>query len=211
MRTRIKICGLTRARDVRAAVAAGADAIGLVFYPPSPRYVAPRRALEVVRDIPPFITVVGVFCDADKAAVREAIDTVPLDLLQFHGSESAEYCRGWPQPYLKGIAMRDNVDVRVEAARFADARGILVDSAVAGAAGGTGATFDWRRLADICDVPLVLAGGLTVENVATAIRTVRPYGVDVSSGVESEKGIKDQRKIERFVCAVRSADEGGTE
>ncbi|MDH3639418.1 MAG: phosphoribosylanthranilate isomerase [Gammaproteobacteria bacterium] len=206
MRTRIKICGITRPLDALAAAAAGVDAIGLIFYRDSPRYVRPEQACEVIRTVPPFVTVVGVFFDAEDAAVAEVVESVPVDMLQFHGDESPEYCTAWPRPYLKGIRMRDNTDILGAAMRFHTARGLLVDTYAPGSPGGTGEVFDWGRVEGTVETPLILAGGLTAENVGAAIEKVRPYAVDVSSGVEIEKGIKDDQKIMRFVQAVHQAD-----
>ena len=206
MRTRIKICGITRPADALTAAAAGADAIGLVFYPDSPRYIRPEEARALIRMMPPFIAVVGVFFDATEAAVSEVVETVPVHILQFHGDETPEYCTAWSRPYLKGIRMRDNADLTREAKRFSSARALLVDTYAREHPGGTGKPFDWNRVKGELALPLILAGGLTAENVGTAIKEVHPYAVDVSSGVESEKGIKDSRKIAHFVQAVRRAD-----
>jgi phosphoribosylanthranilate isomerase len=204
MRTRVKICGITRVEDGLAAAAAGADAIGLVFAD-SPRRVTAAQAARIAAALPPFITVVGLFVDAPAIVIREILGQVPLDLLQFHGRESPEACRGHGRPYIKAIAMQEAVDVKAEAQRFADAAGLLLDSFHARLAGGSGQTFDWARVPSDLGRPLILAGGLTSDNVAAAIRAVRPYAVDVSSGVESSKGIKDAAKIAAFVMAVAGA------
>lgn len=206
MRTRIKICGLTREADVEAAVAAGADAVGFVFYPPSPRAVDVDRAAELARRIPPFVEVVGLFVNATPADVRAACAAVPISLLQFHGDEDAAYCRQFSRPWLRAARVRKGLDLVEFARSFPDARGLLLDAFVDGYGGG-GHVFDWTLIPP--DLPgfLVLSGGLTAANVGDAIERVRPAAVDVSSGVESGKGIKDHAKIAAFVAAVRKADE----
>lgn len=210
MKTRIKICGLTRECDVDAAVAAGADAIGFVFYPPSPRYVTPQRAAELARRIPPFIDVVGLFVNAAPEDVLAICAQVPINLLQFHGDETPEYCQQFARPWLRAARVREGLDLIEFARSFADARGLLLDAFVEGYGGG-GHVFDWTLIPP--DLPgfLVLSGGLTAGNVGQAIERVRPQAVDVSSGVEisgkAGKGIKDQDKIAAFVAAVRKADE----
>lgn len=207
---RIKICGLTRECDVDAAVAAGADAIGFVFYPPSPRYVTPQRAAELARRIPPFIDVVGLFVNAAPEEVLASCAQVPINLLQFHGDETPDYCRQFARPWLRAARVREGLDLIEFARSFADARGLLLDAFVEGYGGG-GHVFDWTLIPP--DLPgfLVLSGGLTADNVGQAIERVRPQAVDVSSGVEisgkAGKGIKDQDKIAAFVAAVRKADE----
>ena len=206
MRTRIKICGLTREEDVDAAVAAGADAIGFVFYPASPRYVAPQRAAELARRIPPFVEVVGLFVNEAPMVVRAVCETVPLSLLQFHGDEDAASCRQFSRPYLRAARVRPGLDLIEFASSFPDARGLLLDAFVEGYGGG-GHVFDWTLIPPDLTSFLVLSGGLTATNVGDAIRRVRPVAVDVSSGVETGKGIKDHSKIAAFVAAVRKADE----
>ena len=205
MKTRIKICGLTREEDVDAAVAAGADAIGFVFYPPSPRYVTPQRAAELVARIPPFVDVVGLFVNEAPDVVRAACKALPINVLQFHGDEDAAYCRQFDRPYLRAARVRPGLDLVEFARSFSDARGLLLDAFVDGYGGG-GHVFDWTLIPP--DLPgfLVLSGGLTAANVGDAIRRVRPTAVDVSSGVEAGKGIKDHDKIAAFVAAVRAAD-----
>lgn len=206
MKTRIKICGLTREEDVDAAVEAGADAIGLVFYPPSPRYVSPQRAAALVKRIPPFVDVVGLFVNENPADVRAVCSEVPINLLQFHGDEDAVYCRQFDHPYLRAARVRPGLDLVEFGRSYSDARGLLLDAFVDGYGGG-GHVFDWKLIPH--DLPgfLVLSGGLTVANVGEAIARVRPVAVDVSSGVEMGKGIKDHSKITAFVAAVRKADE----
>lgn len=206
MRTRIKICGLTREADVEAAVAAGADALGFVFYPPSPRYVTPLRAAELIRRVPPFVDVVGLFVNEAPEVVRAACETLPINILQFHGDEDAAYCRQFSRPYLRAARVRPGLDLVEFARAFPDARGLLLDAFVEGYGGG-GHVFDWSLIPPHLPAFLVLSGGLTVANVDEAVRRVRPVAVDVSSGVEMSKGIKDHSKIAAFVAAVRKADE----
>jgi phosphoribosylanthranilate isomerase len=198
MHTRVKICGITRHKDGLAAAAAGADAVGLVFAD-SPRRVAPEQARAIAGALPPFIKVVGLFVDAPAEAVRAVLGRVPLDLLQFHGREAPDYCRTFGRPYIKTIHMKDDVDAAGTAGRYSDAAGILFDAFDPRLAGGSGATFDWSRVPRDLAMPVILAGGLTPDNVAEAVRTVRPYAVDVSSGVESSKGIKDAAKVAAFI------------
>lgn len=209
---RVKICGITRPDDGRHAARAGADAIGLVFYPPSPRYVSPRQAADIVAALPPFVTTVGLFVDAPPEQIAALLEEVPLDMLQFHGDESPEYCAGFQRPWIKALRMRDGVDPRAEADRYgaAGARGLLVDSYVPGVPGGTGERFDWGRLPADPTLPLVLAGGLDPANVAEAVRRVRPWAVDVSGGVEvigvdgrRQGGIKDPGAVSAFIRAAR--------
>jgi len=205
MKTRIKICGLTREEDVDAAVAAGADAIGFVFHPPSPRYIVPQRAAELARRIPPFIDVVGLFVNEAPEVVRAACDALPINILQFHGDEDASYCHQFARPYLRAARVRPGLDLIEFARSFPESRGLLLDAFVEGYGGG-GHLFDWRLIPS--DLPgfLVLSGGLNAGNVGDAVRRVRPVAVDVSSGVEMSKGIKDHAKIAAFVAAVRAAD-----
>ncbi len=206
MRTRIKICGLMREEDVDAAVAAGADAIGFVFYPASPRYVTPQRAAKLAKRIPPFVDVVGLFVNETPEVVRAACATLPINVLQFHGDEDAAYCRQFSRPWLRAARVRAGLDLVEFARSFPDARGLLLDAFVEGYGGG-GHIFDWTLIPPELPSFLVLSGGLTVANVGEAIRRVRPVAVDVSSGVEMSKGIKDHSKIAAFVAAVRKADE----
>jgi len=206
MKTRIKICGLTREEDVDAAVAAGADAIGLVFYPPSPRYVTPERAAQLVKRIPPFVDVVGLFVNEPADVVRAACAALPINVLQFHGDESPDYCRQFARPYLRAARVKPGFDLVEFAGLFPDARGLLLDAFVEGYGGG-GHVFDWALIPPGLPGFLVLSGGLSAENVGDAIERVRPVAVDVSSGVEMSKGIKDHSKIAAFVAAVRKADE----
>jgi phosphoribosylanthranilate isomerase len=202
--TRIKMCGLTRLEDVKAAVDAGADAIGLVFYPPSPRYVDLQTAATLARAVPPFVTIVGLFVNAGPATVNETLATVPLHVLQFHGDENEDYCRQFNRPYLKAARVKPGMDLVQYAAGFPSAQAILLDAFVDGYGGG-GKVFDWSVIPMDLGKPIVLSGGLDAGNVGEAIARVRPAAVDVSSGIESAKGIKDVEKIRVFVAAVRAA------
>jgi len=207
MRTRVKICGVTRAEDGVAAAHAGADAIGLVFYPASPRAVSMDSARQIVDALPPFVSVVALFVDAEQDLVHRALEEVHIDLLQFHGDESPEQCAAFRRPYIKALRMRAGTDVKVHAARYATAAGLLLDTYRPGTPGGTGRSFDWRWIPAQLDRPVILAGGLRPDTVAEAVRTVHPYAVDVSGGVEVAKGIKDPNKMAAFVRSVRVADE----
>ncbi len=204
-RTRIKICGITRPEDLQAVLAAGADAIGFVFHPPSPRYVEREVAASLIGRVPPFVTRVGLFVNADPAVVKAALAAMPLDLLQFHGDEDPRYCEQFGRPYVKVARMAPGLDLVEFARAFASAQGILLDAHVE-SYGGAGKTFDWSLVPESLPLPVILSGGLTAGNVGDAIRMVRPWAVDVSSGVEVAKGIKDASMIAAFVAAVRSAD-----
>lgn len=205
-RTRIKICGITRPGDAVAAAEAGADAIGLVFYPSSPRAVTISQARNICAALPPFVTRVGLFVDSEREAVAEVVAAAPIDLLQFHGAEKAADCEGYGVPYIRAARVQPGFDLDQFTSRYAGACGILLDSYQDGIQGGTGAAFDWSLIPDRRDKPLILAGGLTVENVAGAIRRVRPFAVDVSSGVESAKGIKDVGRIAAFIREVQNVE-----
>ena len=205
MRTRIKICGLRHEADVDAAVAAGADAVGFVFYAPSPRSITPQRAGELAARLPPFVTPVGLFVNASGAEVAEAVAAVPHLLLQFHGDEAPSQCREAGRPYLRAARMAPGLDLLDFAARFGDARAILLDAFVSGYGGG-GEVFDWSLIPPVRPFELVLSGGLNPGNVGEALERVQPYAVDVSSGVERSKGVKDRDAIHRFCAAVRAAD-----
>jgi len=206
IRTRVKICGLTRVSDVEAAVAAGADALGFVFYPPSPRAVTPEQAARLCAKLPPFVSAVGLFVDASPEGVRATLDQVPLDLLQFHGDEAPDYCASFGRRWIKALRMRPGVDLMAERARYAGGSGLLLDAYDPARAGGTGQCFDWDRIPPEIASSVVLAGGLDANNVAEAVERVRPYGVDVSGGVEAAKGIKDQDRINAFMQGVRDGD-----
>lgn len=204
-RTRIKICGLTRRQDVLSAIDAGADAVGLVFYPPSPRAVSFSQAAELARLVPPFVTLVGLFVNPDPAFVKEALTRVPLQLLQFHGEEPEDACSGYGRPWIKAARMRAGFDLAEFSRSHSAAAGILLDAYVEGYGGG-GKIFDWSLISPGLGRPLILSGGLDPGNVSEAVRRVRPWAVDVSSGVESAKGIKDASLIESFISGVRRAD-----
>ena len=209
MRTRVKVCGITRPAHARAAAEAGADAIGLVFYPPSPRYLAAERAAEIRDALPPFVQTVALFVNPDAAQVAQVIGRVRPALLQFHGEETPQFCAQFGMPYIKacrvGHGVRQTVELLEYLRPFSSACGWLVDSHVA-QYGGVGERFDWSIVPRGFERPLVLSGGLAPDNVAEAIRRVHPWGVDVSSGVESGKGIKDPAKIAAFIAEVRNAD-----
>lgn len=200
---RIKICGITRVEDALAAAAAGADAIGLVFYAPSPRAVSAVQARQIISALPPFVTSVGLFVNASAQEVKAVLAEVPLDVLQFHGDEPADFCKQFGRPYLKALRVRAGDDLNALAAQWPEASGILLDSYKAGVPGGTGEIFDWSLIPTERTWPLVLAGGLAAENVADAITRAAPWAVDVSGGVEQAKGIKDADKINSFVREVK--------
>ncbi|MBK7017649.1 MAG: phosphoribosylanthranilate isomerase [Sulfuritalea sp.] len=209
-RTRIKICGITREEDLDAAVAAGADALGFVFYAQSPRHVSPQRAARLVARVPAFVKTVGLFVNESTDVVAEVLNEVPLDLLQFHGDEDAGYCAAFRRPWIKAARVKQGFDLLEYARCFAGAPGIaglLLDAHVEGYGGG-GQAFDWALIPPSLPLPMVLSGGLNPGNVGEAIRRVRPWAVDVSSGVERAKGIKDMRKISEFIAGVRDADAG---
>ena len=203
--TRVKICGITRVEDGLACAQLGADAIGLVFYAPSPRNVSVEQARAIMRALPPFLTTVGLFVDADPADVSAVLAQLPLDLLQFHGNESPAYCDGFNRPYMKAARVKPSLDLVQYAAQYAQARGLLLDAHVEGVAGGTGQAFDWKLIPEKLPLPVVLSGGLHPDNVTEAIKRVQPAAVDVSSGVEAAKGIKDAAKIAAFMQGVRHA------
>jgi phosphoribosylanthranilate isomerase len=204
MRTRVKICGMTRRQDADFAAESGADAIGLVFYPPSPRALTIAQAQDVVSGIAPFVSVVGLFVDPDKEQVSQCLDALPVDIIQFHGNESPAFCEQFARPYIKAIRMKPGTDLKLLTEAHSKARGFLLDAYQPGVPGGTGKTFDWSLIADI-DRPVILAGGLNAGNVQQAIQQVRPFAVDVSGGVESEKGIKSHDKISAFMREVANA------
>ncbi len=205
MRTRVKICGITRVEDALEAVRQGADAIGLVFYTKSPRNVTLAQAAEIVSKVPAFVTVVGLFVDAEPAFIQEVLSSVKLDLLQFHGDETPSACRQYSRPYMKAIRVKNGTNLVQYAADYADARALLLDAFAEGVPGGTGLVFDWSLIPQNLPLPVVLAGGLNAENVGVAIEQVRPYAVDVSGGVEASKGIKDAAKIAAFMRGVSNA------
>lgn len=210
-RVRVKICGITRLEDAQAAIAAGADALGFVFYPPSPRYVAPEMAAAIIRQLPPFVTTVGLVVDPAVEEVRALLRQLPLSLLQFHGDEDNAFCAQFGHAWIKALAVKPDTDLAAVAATYPDAAGLLLDAWHPDLRGGTGQTFDWSRIPAQLQKPLILAGGLTPENVAGAVHQVRPYAVDVSGGVEARaadgrpcKGIKDAELIKAFIAGVNA-------
>jgi len=206
MNTQIKICGITNKNDARVAVRAGADALGFIFYAPSSRFVDYGDAAEIIGDLPPFVTTVAVVVNETVNDVQNLLNKVPVNILQLHGDETPGLCESYGFPYIKAIRARTIADAAVEARKYPGARSVLLDTLVSDQYGGTGESFTWQRLPDSLHQPIILAGGLDPENVARAIRTVRPYAVDVSSGVEIAKGHKDPVKIKRFTDAVRSVE-----
>jgi phosphoribosylanthranilate isomerase len=202
MRTRIKICGFTRVEDAVFAARLGVDAIGLVFYAPSPRNVQINQANEIVKALPAFVTVVALFVDEQESVIRKVLEQVPIDCLQFHGDEPPEACRVYGKRYIKALRMQEGMDVAELAKQYHDADGLLLDAYHPGVKGGTGNRFDWGLIPKRCDLPMILAGGLDATNVKVSIEKVRPYALDVSSGVETIKGIKDKEKIAAFMSAV---------
>jgi len=205
-RTRIKICGIKEPAHARLAAEAGADAIGLNFYPPSPRFIWPAEAAAVAEALPPYVTAVGLFVDADENLIRETLDAVPLGLLQFHGDEPPGFCEQFDLPYVRAVRMEQGTDLVEYAHRFKRARALLVDAHVPGQPGGTGRSFDWSLIPRELPIPIILSGGLDAANVARAVREVKPWAVDVSSGVESSRGVKDPARIVEFIRSVQSED-----
>ena len=208
--TRVKICGITREEDVDAAVDSGADAIGLVFYADSPRAVAIDQAKRLAHRVPPFVTLVGLFVDAEADEINNVLQNVPLDLLQFHGEESPDFCAQFSRPWIKALRMRPELSLTESCRMYAEARGILLDTFKEGVAGGTGEVFDWSLAGQALPLPVVLAGGLNSGNVAQAIQSVAPAAVDVSGGVESSPGIKSADKIREFIAAVKAVETGSS-
>ena len=206
MTTAVKICGLTRLEDALAAARLGAHALGFVFYQRSPRHVTPAQAASIVRRLPPFVTSVGLFVNADAGEVERVLNEVPLDLLQFHGEESPEYCGRFQRHFIKALRVRPGVDLLQYAGQYEGARGLLLDAFVEGTHGGTGSSFDWDLIPPGLPLPVVLSGGLNSANVVAAVRRVRPWAVDTSSGVESAPGVKDAQKLAEFFQGVRDAD-----
>lgn len=202
---RSKICGITRIEDALLAVAAGADALGFVFYSKSPRAVSVEQARAIIAALPPFVTTVGLFVNANRRELTALLDGLPLDLLQFHGDETPADCAGYQRPYIKALRVKPGDDIAQLAAPYEQASGILLDTFVPGIPGGTGAAFDWSLVPHNLSKPVILAGGLTAQNVFAAIEQVRPYAVDVSGGVEASKGIKDADKVKAFLREVRRA------
>lgn len=202
MRTRVKICGITRIEDALAAVNAGADALGFVFYAKSPRAVSVTNAAEIIAQLPAFVTSVALFVDAEPDYIQQVIDVAAVDLLQFHGAETPEQCSRYSRPYIKALRMRPDLDLNQQILAYSNAKGVLLDAYTPGIPGGTGEQFDWSRIPVDLASSITLAGGLDRTNIAQAISQVRPYAVDVSGGVEQSKGIKDAKKLEQFMTEV---------
>lgn len=204
--TRTKLCGITSVNDAKAAVDAGADAIGLVFYAKSSRYVSLAAAADIAQAVGPFVTVTGLFVNAPAEQVWRTLRRVPLHLLQFHGDESARYCEQFARPYIKAVRMKPNVDVTAACREHPKAVGVLLDAYRPGVPGGTGDRFDWQRIPEALPLPLVLAGGLNPDNVAEAVAQTQPYAVDVSGGIEQSPGVKSHEAIRAFVSRVKNAE-----
>lgn len=206
MRTRVKICGFTRVDMAVYAAHLGVDAIGLVFYPPSPRHVEIEQAVRIVQALPAFTSVVALFVDEQEARIREVLAQVAIDCIQFHGDEPAEACRIYGKRYIKAVSMKNNIDIPALALNYHDAAGLLLDAYHPDAKGGTGSQFDWDLIPKSCTLPIILAGGLDANNAKQAVQTVRPYALDVSSGVEASKGVKDALKMTAFIKQVNEGD-----
>lgn len=203
MRTRVKMCGMTRVEDAIAAARLGADAIGLVFYEPSARFVDIELARAISGAMPPFVSRVGLFVDAPSAEVQAILEAVGLDMLQFYGEQPPEAYAAFGRPYIKAVRMREEVELRSYARRYQNAAALLLDSYVPEVPGGSGTSFDWGRVPADCGKAVILAGGLTADNVQDAISQVRPFAVDVSSGIEASKGVKDVAKMRAFMQRVK--------
>lgn len=206
-RTRVKICGITRVEDIKCCELHGVDALGFVFVDSSPRSITIDQAKALVASVPPFIQTVGLFMNDSSDFIGAVLNQVPLNLLQFHGDESSPFCESFNVDYIKAVPMGGGVDPSDYAAQYPNCKGFLLDSHGLGQSGGSGGTFDWQSIPENLSKPVILAGGLTTENVASAIKQVKPYAVDVSSGVEAAKGIKDQEKIAAFIRGVKQGDE----
>ena len=202
MRTRVKFCGITSLEDALSAVEVGADALGFVFVPGSPRAISPEHAADIIRQLPPFVTTVGLVVNECKANIHTILDAVPVSCLQFHGEESNDFCVQFNQPFVKALRVKPGMDVDAEMAQYPDAVGILLDAYHPDKAGGTGESFNWAQVPIGSAKPLVLAGGLTPENVAQAIAATRPFAVDVSSGIEASPGKKDNARMKAFMKQV---------
>lgn len=207
MRTRVKFCGFTRVEDAVIAAGLGVDAIGLVFYPPSPRNVSIEQAAAIVKALPAFVSVVGLFVDAEPDFITQVLQQVSIDCLQFHGEESPAACRLYGKPYIKAIRMKADTNLSELAGEYADAAGLLLDAYHPGMQGGTGSGFDWELIKNLNKLPIILAGGLSPDNAELAVQQVRPYALDVSSGVETEKGIKNAAKMAEFIKKTNRATE----
>lgn len=205
MRTRVKICGITNVEDAIGVVESGADAIGLVFYPPSPRAVTIEQAVAIVKKIPAFITVVALFVNAEQKEVQSVIEAVKVDLLQFHGDETPDYCASFNRPFIKALRVQPQTNLLQYATDFSMSKGLLLDAFSEGLPGGTGKVFDWTLIPQQFPLPIILAGGLDATNVLAAIEQVKPFAVDVSGGVELSKGKKDAFKLRAFMQQVNQS------
>lgn len=197
--TKVKICGITNTMDAKIVCDAGADAIGLVFFPPSPRYVEIEQAINIVGSLPPFITSVALFVNETRAVIDNVLQQMPIDIIQFHGDETADFCTSFSRPYIKAIRMKEDLDLYAMQKEYASATALLLDTYKKGIPGGTGESFNWESVPHDLEKPVILAGGLNAHNVAQAIRQVRPYAVDVSGGVEAFQGKKDQIQVTAFM------------
>ncbi|OUS35355.1 N-(5'-phosphoribosyl)anthranilate isomerase ['Osedax' symbiont bacterium Rs2_46_30_T18] len=202
MISRVKICGITRLQDAQEAIAAGASALGFVFYGPSPRYIDPESAANIIAALPPFITTTALFVDEDPKRVSSIVAQTQIDLLQFHGAEDENYCRQFNTPFIKALRVQESTDIAAAVASYPSARALLLDTYVKGVPGGTGAVFNWQLIPEQLRPQIILAGGLDATNVAAAIGALRPFAVDVSGGVEAQKGIKCTDKIRAFMAEV---------
>ena len=206
MHCRIKICGITNLEDAKAAIELGADALGFVFYPPSPRHIELQMAAEISHQLPPFISTTALFVDASRQQIEMVLNTARMDCLQFHGNESAADCEGYNRPWIKALRMKAGINLIEQHQIYSNASALLLDTYVKGIAGGTGEKFQWQLIPENLRSEIILAGGLTVENVYQAVKTVKPWAVDVSGGVEKEKGMKDHVKIAQFIKEVRAGE-----
>ena len=206
VRTQIKICGFTRPDDAAQAAALGADALGLVFYPPSSRNISIETAVEIAAAVAPFTALTALFLNAERSTIESVLSQVPISLLQFHGTEDAAFCRSFNRPYIKSVPMKSVSDVSAYCENYRESRGFLLDSNAAGAAGGSGKAFDWSLIPNKLNAPVILAGGLSVSNAREAVSVVKPAAVDISSGVESARGVKDVNLVRQFIHEVKEGD-----
>ena len=205
MITKVKFCGITNLQDAISAAELGADALGFVFYPKSPRFISPKNAKEIIKKLPPFISMVGLFVNQSKSEVEEVIKGCPLNLLQFHGDENESFCKQYNLPYIKAITMKSDVDLLKCIQEYNSAKALLLDTFSKVARGGSGEVFDWKMIPPNTLKPIIVAGGLTPENVQTLLEVISPYGVDVSSGIEINKGLKDYKLMKKFILGVTNA------
>ena len=203
--TKVKFCGITNLKDAISAAELGADALGFVFYPKSPRFISPKNAKEIIKKLPPFISMVGLFVNQSKSEVEEVIKGCPLNLLQFHGDENESFCKQYNLPYIKAISMKSDVDLLKCIQEYNSAKALLLDTFSKVARGGSGEVFDWKMIPPNTLKPIIVAGGLTPENVQTLLEVISPYGVDVSSGIEINKGLKDYKLMKKFILGVTNA------